>query len=40
VDSSFLAGLVARHVIEMEEAAEMIVDLACNLARNTYRMVH
>ena len=39
VDSSFLAGLVARHIIEMEEAAEMIVDLAGNLARNTYRMV-
>jgi glucuronate isomerase len=38
VDSSFLAGLVARHIIEMEEAGEMIVDLACNLARDAYRL--
>ncbi|MFB3779167.1 MAG: glucuronate isomerase [Bryobacteraceae bacterium] len=38
VDSSFLAGLVARHIVEMEEAEEMAVDLAYNLARETYRM--
>jgi len=38
VDSSFLAGLVARHILEIEEAEEMIADLACNLARQTYRL--
>jgi glucuronate isomerase len=38
VDASFLAGLVARHIIEMAEAEEMIVDLAYNLARDTYRL--
>jgi glucuronate isomerase len=38
VDSSFLAGLVARHIIEMADAEEMIVDLAYNLARETYRL--
>jgi glucuronate isomerase len=38
VDASFLAGLVARHVLTMEEAGEMAVDLAYNLARETYRL--
>jgi glucuronate isomerase len=38
VDSSFLAGLVARHILDIEEADEMIVDLAYNLARETYRL--
>ncbi|HSW51311.1 MAG TPA: glucuronate isomerase [Bryobacteraceae bacterium] len=38
VDSSFLSGLVARHIIEMEEAEEMAADLAYNLARETYRI--
>ncbi len=38
VDASFLAGLVARHIIELEEAEEMIADLAYNLARETYRL--
>ena len=38
VDSSFLAGLVARHIISLEDAGEMIVDLAYNLVRETYRL--
>ena len=38
MDASFLAGLVARHIVEMEEAEEMIVDLAYRLAKNTYRL--
>ncbi len=38
VDSSFLAGLVARHILTLEEAEEMAVDLAYNLARRTYRL--
>jgi glucuronate isomerase len=38
VDCSFLAALVAEHVIEMEEAEEMIVDLSFNLAKETYRL--
>ncbi|MCC7176313.1 MAG: glucuronate isomerase [Bryobacterales bacterium] len=38
VDASFLAGLVARHIIELEEAGEMAVDLACRLARETYNL--
>jgi glucuronate isomerase len=38
VDSSFLAGLAARHVVDLADAKEMIVDLAYNLARDTYRL--
>ena len=38
VDSSFLAGLVARHILSIEDAGEMIVDLAYNLVRETYRL--
>jgi len=38
VDANFLAGLVARHVIEMEDAREMARALAYDLARQTYRL--
>ena len=38
VDSGFLAGLVARHIIDMEDAEQMIVDLSYNLAVDTYRL--
>jgi glucuronate isomerase len=38
VDCSFLAGLVAEHVIDLEDAEEMIVDLSFNLAKETYRL--
>lgn len=38
VDANFLADLVSRHIVTEEEATEMIVDLAYNLVRQTYRM--
>jgi glucuronate isomerase len=38
VDASFLAGLVARHVIEPRDASEMARALAYDLARQTYRL--
>ncbi len=38
VDSSFLAELVATHVIEEADARRMSRDLAYNLARDTYRL--
>ena len=38
IDCRFLAGLVAEHVIDMDEAEEMIVDLAYNLAKKNYRL--
>ena len=39
VDANFLAGQVARHVMDLDEAEAAIVDLAYNLARETYRLV-
>jgi glucuronate isomerase len=38
IDANFLARLVAEHVLEEGEAAEMIVDLAYSLAKKTYRL--
>ncbi|MEO5819743.1 MAG: glucuronate isomerase [Vicinamibacteraceae bacterium] len=38
VDANFLAGLVARHVLELDEAQELIVDLSYGLAKATYRL--
>jgi glucuronate isomerase len=38
VDASWLAGLVARHVVEMEDAREMARALAYDLARATYKL--
>lgn len=37
-DCNWLAGLVARHVVAMDEAREMARLLACDLARETYRL--
>ena len=37
VDANWLGGLVARHVVEMDEAREMGRALAYELARETYR---
>src|SRR5258708_3964485 len=37
VDANWLAGLVARHVIDMAEAREMAPALTTDLARETYR---
>ncbi len=38
VDANFLAGLVARHVLDVEEARDLIVDLSYGLAKSTYRL--
>ena len=38
VDAQFLADLVARHVIEPDEAEAMILDLAYNLPKEGYRL--
>jgi glucuronate isomerase len=38
VDANWLAGLVARHQIGMEDAARMARALAYELARDTYRL--
>ena len=38
IDANFLARLVTEHVLEEDEAAETIIDLAYNLAKSTYRL--
>ena len=38
VDANFLGGLVARHIVEMEDARLMARALAYELARDTYRI--
>ncbi len=38
IDSNFLAGLVARHIINMDEARTMNNALAYGLSKKTYRM--
>ena len=38
VDCAFLARLVAEHRLEEDEAAEVAVDLAYNLAKRAYRL--
>jgi glucuronate isomerase len=38
VDANFLAGLVARHVMDLADAEAAIVDLSYNLVRQTYRL--
>ena len=38
VDSNFLARLVANHVLELDEAQELIGELATKLAKKTYRL--
>ena len=37
VDANWLAGMVVRGVIDMEDASEMIVDCAYNLAKKAYK---
>lgn len=36
--ANWLAGLVVRHVIQPDEAADMAVELACGLVRRAYRL--
>jgi glucuronate isomerase len=38
IDCGFLAELVVQHRLEEWEAAELAVDLACNLARRAYKL--
>ena len=38
VDANFLAGLVARHVVDMDDAREMARALAYDLVRESYRL--
>ena len=38
VDAQFLADLVSRHIIEREDAEDMIGDMAYGLAKQTYRL--
>lgn len=38
IDSNFLAGLVARHIIELDEAQEMIYALANGLVKKAYKL--
>ncbi|MDZ7260714.1 MAG: glucuronate isomerase [candidate division KSB1 bacterium] len=38
IDCRYLAELVAEHVLELDEAEEIIVDLAYNLAKKNYKL--
>ena len=38
VDANFLAGLVARHIVDLSDAREMARAVAYDLARETYRL--
>ncbi len=38
VDSNFLSGLVARHLIDFDEARKLSVDLAYNLVKKAYKL--
>ncbi len=38
VDANFLAGLVARHVIDMSDASRMARSLAYDLVKETYKL--
>jgi glucuronate isomerase len=38
VDAGFLAGLVAEHRLEEDEAADVAVDLAYRLARDSFHV--
>lgn len=38
VDANFLAGLVARHIVDIDDAHRMARALAYDLARETYRL--
>lgn len=37
IDCRYLAGLVAEHILDMDEAEEVIVDLAYNLSKKNYK---
>jgi len=35
--ANWVAGLVVRHLVDMEDAVEMVYELAYNLAKKAYR---
>ena len=39
IDADYLAGLVARHIIDVDDAMVMARALAYDLVRETYRLV-
>jgi glucuronate isomerase len=38
IDCGFLAGLVAEHRLDEDEAHELAIDLAYNLAKQAYKL--
>jgi hypothetical protein len=38
VDANWIAGMVVRGVVDMEDARDMIVDCAYRLAKQAYRL--
>lgn len=38
VSANWVAGLVVRKVVDLDDAREMVIDLACRLARRAYRL--
>jgi glucuronate isomerase len=40
MDANWLGGLVARHVVDMDDAREMARALAVDLVRDTYRLAN
>jgi glucuronate isomerase len=40
VSANWLAGLVARSIVDMEDAREMALDLAYRLAKRAYKLGH
>jgi hypothetical protein len=38
VDANFLADLVSRHIVTIDDASEMIRALSYDLAKKTYRL--
>ena len=38
LNAGYLAGLVAEHRMEEEDAVDIAEDLACNLARRAFRV--
>jgi glucuronate isomerase len=38
IDSNFLAGLVARHIISLDDALRIAKDLTYNLVKKTYKL--
>jgi glucuronate isomerase len=39
IDADYLAGLVARHIVDLDDALRMARAMAYDLVRETYRFV-